>query len=128
MTYDYNRWKNFSMPKLVCQHTGKENPDVEAFTELMDKVQELRDWLGKPMYVKSAYRAPNHPIELRKATPGQHSRAAIDFQVDTVDCHKVVQKAFELGFTGIGINLSSSQRHRFIHLDLRKGPPMIWSY
>jgi len=128
MTYDYSRWNNFAMTKLVCQHTGKENPNVEEFVELMDKVQELRDWLGKPMYVTSAYRASNHPVELRKATPGQHNRAAIDFQIDPVDCHKMVQKAFELGFTGIGINLKSSQRHRFIHLDLRKGPPMIWSY
>ena len=126
--YDYTRWPNFSKDKLVCQHTGEENPNVEAFTQLMDGIQELRDWYGKPIYVTSAYRSPTHPIEARKSKPGQHSIAAIDIRVPTEDCHKIVARAFELGYTGIGINLKGSTGSRFIHLDERRSPPRIWSY
>jgi zinc D-Ala-D-Ala carboxypeptidase len=127
--YDYTRWPHFSRNKLVCQHTGDENPNVSEFTDLMDKLETIRVWYGEPMYVTSAYRSPAHPIEARKLTPGQHSVAAIDFRVPTEDCHEVVRYAFDLGFTGIGINLKGPTSKRFIHLDKRCGAsPRIWSY
>lgn len=126
--YNYDQWENFSENELRCQSTGDENPNVEQFTQLMDDVQFLRTWAGIPFKVTSAYRAPEHPIEARKEEPGQHSRAAIDFQVPTMHCHRVVKKAFAMGFTGIGIKLTGDHKKRFIHLDSRNGPPMIWSY
>jgi hypothetical protein len=126
--YDYDRWDNFTEEDLICQHTGKENPNVEDFIALMDAVQVLRTWIGIPFYVSSAYRSPEHPIEARKVKPGQHSEAAIDFRVDTWACHMIVKKAFEMGFTGIGINLTGSAGQRFIHLDKRTSVPRIWSY
>jgi uncharacterized protein YcbK (DUF882 family) len=124
--YNYNLWPNFSKGDLVCQETGEENPNVEEFTDLMDRVQNLRSWAGVPFHVTSAYRSPEHSIEARKGKPGQHSRAAIDFRVPPEYCHRIVARAFEMGFTGIGINLSGD--HRFIHLDYRVTAPMIWSY
>lgn len=126
--YDYTRWPNFSEKKLRCQETGRENPNVEDFSSLMDDVQYLRTWARVPFYVSSAYRAPEHSIEARKASPGQHSKAAIDFRVNTEDCHRVVEKAFEMGFTGIGINLTGDPSKRFIHLDKRTSAPRLWSY
>lgn len=126
--YDYSRWPNFNKNKLICQHTRAENPNIEEFTELMDGMQDLRDWYGKPMYVTSAYRSPTHPIEAKKTKPGQHSIAAIDFRVPTEDCYKLVARAFELGYTGVGINLKGDSSTRFIHLDKRITPPRIWSY
>ncbi len=127
-SYDYNNWPHFSKSKLVCQETRKENPNVEAFTQLMDDIEALRTWYGKPMYVTSAYRSPEHSIEARKSTPGQHTRAAIDFRVPTEDCHKIVAEAFRMGFTGIGINLTGDHATRFIHLDERLTAPRLWSY
>jgi uncharacterized protein YcbK (DUF882 family) len=126
--YDYSRWKNFTKMDLICQQTGKENPNVEAFTQLMDDVQWLREWASIPFHVNSAYRAPEHPIEARKARPGQHSKAAIDFRVSTKDCYRIVKHAFAMGFTGIGINLTGDPLTRFIHLDERQTEPRLWSY
>lgn len=126
--YDYTRWPHFSKEKLVCQYTGEENPNVEEFTQLMDGIERLRCWYAKPMYVNSAYRSPTHPIEAKKRTQGQHSLAAIDFRVPTADCHKIIRKAFEWGYTGIGINLTGTPGSRFIHLDKRRTDPRVWSY
>ena len=126
--YDYNRWHHFSKSELICQHTGEENPNVERFTQLMDGIEALRCWYGKPMYVSSAYRSPTHPIEARKSKPGQHTLAAIDFRVPTEDCYKIVARAFELGYTGVGINLTGDRNTRFIHLDERTSPARVWSY
>jgi uncharacterized protein YcbK (DUF882 family) len=127
--YDYSQWPNFTKSDLVCQETGKENPNVGKFSDLMDNVQYLRTWAGVPFYVSSAYRSPEHSIEARKANgPGQHSKSAIDFRVATKDCHRIVKKAFEMGFTGIGINLTGDSGTRFIHLDERTTAPRIWSY
>lgn len=126
--YDYKQWPNFSKSELVCQHTGLENPNVEAFTQLMGSIQELREWAAVPFSVSSAYRHPTHPTEARKSKPGQHSRAAIDFRVPVEDCHRIVAKAFLMGFTGVGINLAGDPMTRFIHLDERLSAPRIWSY
>ena len=80
--YDYSRYPNFTKDKLICSHTGLENPNVDKFGELMDRVQFLRSWAGVPFYVTSAYRSPQHPIEAKKAVAGQHSVAAIDFNLE----------------------------------------------
>lgn len=130
--YDYTRWENFTKEDLECSQTGKENPNVVDFSDLMDMVQDLRTWANVPFHVSSAYRASEHPIEARKIAKGgragQHSKAAIDFRVKTTDCYRIVAKAFEMGFTGIGINLTGDNGSRFIHLDLRTSAPRIWSY
>lgn len=127
--YDYSRWSNFTKEELVCQHTGKENPNVKEFTRLMDRVQALRSYMGIPFRVNSAYRHPTHPIEAKKAKGGMHTYAAIDIWVPVEYCHKLVDKAFLLGFTGIGINLKGAQSGRFIHLDIRpQEEARIWSY
>lgn len=127
--YDYSRWQNFSKAELICQHTGLENPNVEAFGNLMDSVQELRIWAGVSFIVTSAYRHPTHPYEARKVNgPGEHSRSAIDFQVPVMSCHRVLARAFQMGFTGVGVNLKGKPGVRFIHLDERVSAPMVWSY
>lgn len=126
--YNYNWWPNFSKAKLICQHTGLENPNRGDFIYLMDNVQALRYWYGKPMNETSCYRHPTHPLEARKSKPGQHTIAAIDFKVPTEDCHRIVKRMFEMGFKGIGINLTGSHSSRFIHGDFRSSPPRLWSY
>lgn len=126
--YNYNAWPNFTKEDLICQETGLENPNVEEFSNLMNMVQFLRTWADTPFYVSSAYRSPLHSIEARKSSPGQHTVAAIDFRVPTEHCHRIVGEAFKIGFKGIGINLTGNARTRFIHLDLRKSDPRLWSY
>lgn len=127
--YDYDRWENFTKSELTCRDTGKENPDVKGFSEFMDHVQALRNVYGKRMVVTSAYRSPEHHKERDKpySKLGEHTRAAIDFRVPVQDCWEVLELAFQMGFTGIGINLKGDPKYRFIHLD-RREDPRVWSY
>ena len=50
------RWPNFSAAEIACRGTGA----IKINTEAMDKLQALRDRLGKPLIVRSAYRSPEH--------------------------------------------------------------------
>jgi uncharacterized protein YcbK (DUF882 family) len=129
---DYNRWPNFTKTELQCTFSGADNPNDVAFTRLMDMVQLLRNWYGKPMDVTSGYRSPRHPIEARKIAKGgkagMHSFAGVDFNIPTEDVHKVLAKCFEMGFTGIGVNMKGKSG-RFIHVDLRHpDTAAVWSY
>lgn len=131
--YDYSRWPNFTKEELVCSFSGKENPNVTAFTCLMDFVQQMRQDLGIPFSVNSAYRSFEHPIEAAKNDMGKpygmHTLAAIDIKVPVDYCYRVVELAFKYGFKGIGINLKGDPAYRFIHLDRRKVKEgRIWSY
>lgn len=47
------RWKNFSPAEIACRGTGKLLINEPA----LDKLQALRDRLGKPLIVRSAYRS-----------------------------------------------------------------------
>mgnify|MGYP001266525960 CR=1 FL=1 len=120
--------KYFTEDELVCTHCGKSGMD-ETF---MNRVDTLRDQLGFPFPVNSAYRCPEHPIEARKSHAGVHSIGhAIDIGVRGEQAHMLLYAALEAGFTGIGINQKGNSR--FIHLDdIENSPkyprPTVWSY
>ncbi len=118
-------WPNFSRDELCCSCCGKINPNPE-FERLMNKVQGLRLVYG-PMIVTSAYRCPEHPIEVAKDKPGQHSIAAIDIACSGASALHLIELALAAGFTGIGVNQKWKKSGRFVHLDLRD-EPTIWSY
>ena len=83
----------------------------------------------KPMTITSGYRDPKHPIEARKEKPGTHTTGlAADIACNGQDAYDILQIAFELGFSGIGVQQKGSAR--FIHLDMwEDGPrPNVWSY
>ena len=128
--YDYSRWPNFPKHELICKHTGLENPNVNEFIELMDRVQWMRTKLHTPFNVRSAYRHPTHPEEVKKVTPGQHTIAAIDINLnDTSKYFDFLELALVMGFTGVGINCKGAYKNHFIHLDMRPFKDrFIWSY
>lgn len=116
---DWNKYPNFTKEEFDCQEMGEN----EMQARFMDKLQELRTKYGKPMRITSGYRSPNHSIEKRKEKPGTHAQGiAADIYCTGPDKYRLVKLAFELGFTGIGID------SRFIHLDLSKERMAIWSY
>ena len=125
-------WENFTLDELACKCCGTYPPMTPHYKDFMYRVQYLRTWYGKPMEVASAYRCETHPIEAKKVANGkqlgEHNRGAIDIRVPTEDTHKILTKAFEMGFSGIGINLSGGKNQRFIHLDDRSTYPVVWSY
>lgn len=95
----------------------------------MDRLQRLRTAYNRPMRITSGYRCALHPIEIKKEVPGAHtSGCAADIAVDGNDAYELLRLAFQMGFTGIGVQQKGSGR--FIHLDVLKNPPRpnVWSY
>lgn len=122
---DWNKYPNFSAKEFDCSHCGKN----EMRADFMERLQALRNAYGKPMRITSGYRCAEHPIEAKKAKPGAHaSGCACDVGVEGADAHHLLSIAFQLGFTGIGVNQKGTGR--FIHLDTLKGPnrSSVWSY
>lgn len=120
-------WTNFTDEELNCHCCGEENTSLE-FRELMDEIQEMREDLNFSFPVTSAYRCKEHPIEAKKDKFGMHNLAAIDINVHGSNAVLLVEEALRRGFTGIGVNQHGPYNQRFIHLDMRDGPRVIWSY
>ena len=121
--------KYFTEDELKCTHCGKSGMDKD----FMVRIEALREQLGFPFPVNSAYRCPEHPIEARKSSPGAHSTGqAIDIGVQGEKAHMLLDAALQAGFTGIGVSQKGSLG-RFIHLDDLEGAserprPTVWSY
>ena len=50
------RWPDFSPAEIACRGTGRLLINEAA----LDRLQALRDRLGKPLIVRSGYRSPEH--------------------------------------------------------------------
>lgn len=94
-------YKYFTEEELLCQHCNAKGID----SNFMQKIDQLREDLGFPFPVTSGYRCPKHPIEARKSSPGAHTTGrAIDIGVRGERAYRLIQKALEHGFSGIGVN------------------------
>ena len=62
------RWPNFSAAEIACRGTGA----IKINTEAMDRLQALRDRLGKPLIIRSAYRSPEHNRAVGGAPASKH--------------------------------------------------------
>lgn len=97
--------------------------------KLLEKLDQLREVYGYPIKLTSTYRSPDHPIEAKKAKPGEHAYgAAVDIAcVGGEATFKLVKAAIEVGFTRIGI----SRKNNFVHVGVGYdgAPPItIWTY
>ena len=97
--------------------------------ELLEKLDQLREAYGYPIKLTSTYRSPDHPLEAKKAKPGEHAYgAAVDIAcVGGEATFKLVKAAIEVGFTRIGI----SRKNNFVHVGIGYdgAPPItIWTY
>ena len=124
-------WPNFSYAELRCKCGNCDSTGHEMDAEFMDRLQRLRTAYGKPLQLSSAYRCPDHPVEAKKASPGEHCTGkAVDVAIRGPDALLLLRLALEAGFTRIGVNQKGSAR--FLHLgtsaDGRFPSPAIWSY
>ena len=111
------RWPNFSPAEIACRGTGKLLINEPA----LDKLQALRDRLGKPLIVRSAYRSPEHNRAVGGATRSKHmDGAAFDIGMANHDPVAFETAAREVGFLGFGFY----PRSGFMHVDL--GPARQW--
>jgi zinc D-Ala-D-Ala carboxypeptidase len=111
------RWKNFSPREIACKGTGSVLVDGVA----LDKLQELREKLGTPLLVTSAYRSPEHNKRVGGAKNSFHLKGvAFDIRMENQDPVAFEAAAREVGFRGVGYY----PKQGFMHIDL--GPERTW--
>ncbi|MBK5946474.1 peptidase M15 [Rhodobacter veldkampii DSM 11550] len=111
------RWGNFSPAEIACRGTGQ----LKLHPEALDKLQALRDRLGKPLIVRSAYRSPEHNRAVGGAKASKHmDGTAFDIAMANHDPAAFEATARAVGFLGFGYY----PRSGFMHIDL--GPARTW--
>jgi len=107
--------KNFSQRELACSCCGK----CDMHPDMVDILQSIRDYHDKPLFISSAYRCVNHPVEVMKDKPGEHTYG---MAVDII-CHggvalDIIKIAQTLSIIRIGMNQKGRASSRFIHLGI----------
>jgi len=90
---------------------------------LFSRIVLLRNTLGKPIYITSAYRCPKYNARVKGDSNSYHMKGlAVDIVVHDIPLPELYIIAKELGFTGIGIY----PQKNFLHLDVRPGSYTEW--
>jgi len=107
--------KNFNPEtdrKLLCTcgHDDCDKRSVNQFA--LDRVQAIRDDLGRPMAITSGGRCPNHPKEVNKKKPGDHQKCtAVDVLYGSVlERNKLMVLAGRYGATRVAFGKN------FVHM------------
>ena len=122
--------KNFSESELACSCCGKN----EMTQETVDALQALRESIGKPLRLSSAYRCPKHNSKVSSTgNSGPHTTGmAIDIACSGKDAWELLSFAMIRSkiWKGIGIRQKGNHESRFIHLDTIEADnrPWVWSY
>lgn len=118
-----------SREEMACKHTGK----CGMQDYFLDILLAIRLEYGKPMNFTSGYRDPSHPIEAKKAKPGEHSDGTcVDVAVSGIDAFRLMSIALKHGISRIGVK-QDNKGTEFLHLGIGGGAsrvpvPSIWSY
>ncbi len=111
------RWPSFSPAEIASRGEGA----IRINTDAMDKLQSLRNRLGKPLIVRSAYRSPAHNRAVGGAPASKHMQGtAFDIAMSNHDPIAFEAAARAVGFLGFGYY----PRSGFMHIDL--GPARSW--
>ena len=100
----------------LSEFESRDTKEVKIKKELIDKLEILRDRLeGKPLYINSGYRTPEHNKAVGGAPASKHMKgiAADVRKVDGYSIDEMAEIAEDVGFTGIG------KYHTLIHVDVR---------
>lgn len=125
-------WQYFSLDELKCKCAKCGSTGLEMDEEFMRQIIMLREELGFPFSVSSAYRCPAHNAKVSNTGEnGPHTTGkAMDIITRGEQAYLLAKKAFIQGLSGIGF--SQKGITRFIHLDILEAPeyprPTIWSY
>ena len=104
------RWAKFSPEEIACRSDGA----IRINKVALDKLQELRDRIGSPLIVHSAYRSPDHNRKVGGAKHSMHLQgAAFDISMANHDPKAFEATARAVGFTGFGFY----PRQNFMHVD-----------
>ena len=107
---DIRLTENFTLAEFACRCCGAAKIDPG----LVQKLQALRDRIGKPIAITSGYRCPAHNRAVGGAAQSQHMRGtAADIVVKGLAPATVADHAEAIGFGGIG------RYATFTHVDCR---------
>ena len=124
-------FKYFDRDDFKCKGTSCCNGSNKTEDAFIGSLDELRERVGFPLIVSSGYRCPEHNQKVSSTGPnGPHTTGrAVDLAVSHDKAWFVLNEAFRMGFTGVGVNGKGAGR--FIHLDAISDPdkrPRVWSY
>jgi len=105
----------------------KEHYEVHGWPQMLEDLETLRSSVGVPIFVESGLRCEDHNRSVGGVDDSAHMRCAVDVRLGYFrgpNKYHLVECAFELGFTGIGLAKT------FAHLDRDtvKARPAIWIY
>lgn len=93
--------KNFVISEFACKDGSKE---ILVDYELIEKLQKLRDALGKPVVVTSGYRTVAYNKKCGGISTSHHlTGKAADIKVSGMTPLQVALAADKMGFLGIGV-------------------------
>ena len=103
--------KNFKLKEFECRDSGSV---VKLDSELLEKLQLLRDKLNNPINITSGYRTPECNKRVGGSSNSYHMKGmAADIYSPFYTPTQIAKTAEEVGFTGIGIYSA------FVHVDVR---------
>ena len=109
-------WIDFTPKEVACRGDGS----ILLAPHAMDSLQLLRNLIGKPLIINSAYRSPLYNARVGGAPLSRHKKGdAFDVSIVGHNKFELYKMAVEAGFTGFGLNYNT-----FIHVD--KGPRREW--
>lgn len=110
-------WPNFTPAEMASKREGELGIDRDAMTRL----QRLRQRLGRPLIITSAYRSAAHNKAVGGAKNSYHKRGkAFDIRMENHNPVEFEAAARAEGFTGFGYYPKSG----FMHIDT--GPARSW--
>lgn len=128
-------YKYFSPNELKCKCGKCDSTGHEMDDNFMQRLVMLRMQFNRPIIITSAYRCPSYNSEISDTgEKGPHSRGkAVDIKIYGTLAYALVEMAYELSFTGIGVKQRGPMDERFVHLDTCTHEevgtrPWIWSY
>ena len=102
------RWKYFTRDELKCKGDGT----FVANDDALDKLERLRELMGVPLTINSAYRSPAHNRKIGGADNSMHVQGrAFDISINGVNPKTLYRCAIQAGFTGFGFYRT------FLHVD-----------
>jgi uncharacterized protein YcbK (DUF882 family) len=102
--------KNFSRHEFACRCCGV----AGVRQSFVERLQLLRNLIGKPIIVTSGYRCPDHNERIGGAKNSFHTQGiAADVKAD-IDLKEFFVAAEKVGFEGIGYY----PEEKFLHVDI----------
>lgn len=93
--------------------------------EFLGMLEKVRVAIGRPIFLSSAYRCPEHNRAVGGSSQSYHLKGqAVDIVcISAIDRYKLVAEALKSGFNGIGV------ARQFVHIDNRQEKTeRLWSY